>query len=72
MVHVLRAFAGPLRPDNHLIVTQVGDRIDGHVAPRPQTRETERKRGGEREEAVANDKGEHGRPRRRRGMTNDR
>ena len=60
-VHVLRALSRPLRPDDDLIVTQIGNGIHRHVTPRPDACDRQRQGRGEGDEGIANDKREHGR-----------
>ena len=61
LVHVLRALAGPLGPDDDLVVAEVGERIHGDLTPCPQAGEREGERGGEGQEGVADAEGDHGR-----------
>ena len=56
---VLRALAGPLGPDDDLVVAQVRDRVDRDSAPRPEARAGEREGCTERQEGMADDGGEH-------------
>ena len=57
LVHVLGAFARPFRPDDDLVVAQVGNRIDRHMAPGPETGDSQRDGRDERKEGVADDEG---------------
>ncbi len=59
LVDVGRALPRPLRPDDDLVVAQVGDGVHRHLPPRPQPREAERQRGTKRQERIADEEGQH-------------
>jgi hypothetical protein len=59
VVHVLRALARPLGPDDHLVVAQVRDGIDRHLPPRPEPGDGEGRRERERQEGITDEEGEH-------------
>ncbi len=58
-VHVLRALAGPFRPDDHLVVAQVRQGVDRHLPPGPEARETEPEGRGERQQRMADGGSDH-------------
>ncbi len=65
LVDVGGGLAGPLGPDDDLVVGEVGDGVHRHLSPSPETREGEAEGDGEGDEEVADGEGEH------REMTND-